>query len=126
VSGTIRDMQRVTTAVHQGRSLVEIDFTGCTPGAFAPIIAEAQRVIQASPKGSVLALTCLEEVRFDPGTVIEMERFASAVMPHLKANALVGITGLKKVVFNGIKPLYKIPVELFETRPAARDWLGKR
>lgn len=119
-------MSRVATSLHKDRRLVEIDFTGCTPGAFAPVIAEAQRLIQASPKGSVLALTCLEEVRFDPGTVLEMERFVSAVMPHLKANALVGITGLKKVVFGGIKPLYKIPVELFDDAAAAKDWLAAR
>lgn len=117
---------RITTSLHKGKTLVEIDFTRCTPGTFTPVIAEAQRVIQGSPKGSVLALTCLEEVRFDPSTVVEMERFASAVMPHLRANALVGITGLKKVVFNGIKPLYKVPVELFDDRPAGREWLASR
>ncbi len=119
-------MNRVKSAPHKGRNLVEIDFTGCTPGSFAPVIAEAQRIIQAAPRSTVLALTCLEDVRFDPATVVEMERFASSVMPHLKANALVGITGLKKVVFGGIKPLYKVPVELFETRPAGRDWLASR
>lgn len=116
-------MTRAKTAPHRGRTLVEIDFNGCTPGAFAPVILEAQRLIQASPKGSVLALTCLEEVRFDPATVLEMERFAASVMPWLKGNALVGITGLKRVVFGGIKPLYKVPVELVDTRPAGRDWL---
>lgn len=116
-------MNRITTRLHKGRTIVEIDFTGCSPGTFAPIVADAQRVIGTSPRGSVLALTCLEDVRFDPATVVEMERFATAAMPYLKANALVGITGLKKVVFGGIKPLYRIPVELFETRPAARDWL---
>lgn len=119
-------MSRATAVSHKGRTLVEIDFTGCTPGAFAPVIAEARQVIQAEAQGSVLALTCLEEVRFDPGTVVEMERFAAAVMPWLKANALVGITGMKRVVFGGIKPLYRVPVELFDTRPAGRDWLVSR
>lgn len=117
---------RISTSFHKGKTLVEIDFTRLVPGQFAPVIADAQRAIQASPRGSVLALTCLEDVRFDPSTVVEMERFASAVMPHLRANALVGISGLKKVVFNGIKPLYKVPVELFDDRPAGRDWLASR
>ncbi|HEX9398812.1 MAG TPA: hypothetical protein VF912_01785 [Anaeromyxobacter sp.] len=119
-------MERITTALHKGKAIIQIDFDGCKPGAFAPVIADAQRLIAASPKGSVLALTCLENVRFDPSTVVEMQRFVSAAMPFLKANALVGITGLKKVVFNGIKPLYKIPVELVETRAAGKDWLVER
>lgn len=119
-------MPSVTTLLHGGRTLLEIDFDGCLPGAYAPVIAEAQRAIAAAPRASVLALTCVENVRFDPGTVLEMQRFVSAAMPFLKANALVGITGLKKVVFAGIKPLYKVPVELFETRAAARNWLAAR
>jgi hypothetical protein len=119
-------MNRVTTAVHGGKPILHIDFEGCVPGTFAPVIAEAQRAILSSPRGSVLALTCVENVRFDLGTVAEMQRFATACMPHLKANALVGIAGMKKVVFSGIKPLYRVPVELFDDRDAARDWLASR
>ncbi len=76
-------MERITTALHKGKAIIQIDFDGCKPGAFAPVIADAQRLIAASPKGSVLALTCLENVRFDPSTVVEMQRFVSAAMPFL-------------------------------------------
>ncbi len=119
-------MANVTTTFHNGKRIVEIDFDGCTPGAFGPVIAEAQRAILASPRGSVLALTCLENVRFDPATVLEMQRFVTAAQPYLKANALLGITGMKKVVFGGVKPFYKIPVELFDEPQAAKDWLTSR
>ena len=118
--------ERVTWVPHAGKQLVQIDFTGCTPGTFAPIIAGAQRVITGAPQGTVLALTLLTEVRFDTSTVLEMERFVKVVQPHLKANALVGITGMKKVVFNGVKPLYRVPFELFDAAPAAKAWLVAR
>jgi tartrate dehydratase beta subunit/fumarate hydratase class I family protein len=119
-------MPGVTTTLHRTKRIVETDFGGCKPGEFGPVIAQAVKVITASPPASVLALTNFENVRFDPSTVVEMQRFLSAVQPHLKANALVGITGMKKVVFGGIKPLYKIPVELFDGAAAARDWLVAR
>jgi hypothetical protein len=119
-------MSKVTQIVHGAKQIVQIDFNGCTPGQFAPIIEEAQRAILGSPPGSVLALTLVENVRFDPATVIEMQRFVSRVGPHLKANAIVGITGMKKVVFGGIKPLYRAPVELFDTVAPAKDWLSAR
>lgn len=119
-------MPNVTTSFHNGKRIVEIDFDGCKPGAYAPVVAQAMKLISASPAGSVLAMTRFENVRFDPATVVEMQRFASAAQPFLKANALVGITGMKKVVFGGIKPLYRIPVELFDEPGAARDWLAAR
>ena len=119
-------MPNVTTTLHQGKRIVEIDFDGCRPGAFAPTVAQAMKIISAGPAGSVLAMTRFENVRFDPATVVEMQRFASAAQPYLKANALVGITGMKKVVFGGVRPLYRIPVELFDDPAAARDWLAAR
>lgn len=119
-------MANVTTTLHRGKGIVAIDFEGCKPGAFAPVISEAMKVIRGGERGSVLALTRLEDVRFDPATVAEMQRFASAAQPWLKANALVGITGIKKVVFAGIKPLYRVPVELFDDVKLAKDWLAGR
>ncbi len=119
-------MANVTTTMHKGKRIVEIDFDGCKPGAFAPVVAQAMKIISAGVPGSVLAMTRFDNVRFDPGTVLEMQRFVSAAQPFLKANALLGITGLKKVVFGGVKPLYKIPVELFEDAEAAKDWLVAR
>jgi len=119
-------MPNVTTTLHKGKRIVEIDFDGCKPGAFGPVVAQAMKIISAGLPGSVLAMSRFENVRFDPATVLEMQRFASAAQPYLKANALVGITGMKKVVFGGIKPLYRIPVELFDEPGAARDWLAER
>jgi hypothetical protein len=120
------DMSQVRTTLHKGKRIIEIDFAGCAPGAFAPVIAEAKRALLAEPPSSVLALTCVDSVRFDPATVVEMQRFATVAMPFLKANAIVGVTGIKKIVFGGIKPLYKVPVELFDSAAAAKDWLAQR
>lgn len=119
-------MASVKTSFHDGKRIVEIDFGGCRPGAFGPIVEQAMRIISASGAGSVLAMTRFDDVRFDPGTVLEMQRFASAAQPYLKANALVGITGMKRIVFGGVKPLYRTPVELFDDPAAAREWLASR
>jgi len=114
------------TTTYKGKPIIETDFGGCVPGKYAPLIAAAQKSIMAAPRGTVLALTRFGNSRFDPGTVLEMERFASAVMPYLKANAFVGVTGMKRVIFNGIKPLYRVPVELFDDDAVAREWLAGR
>ncbi len=119
-------MPNVTTVLHKAKRIVETDFAGCKPGEFGPVIAQAVKVISSYPPGSVLALTRFDDVRFDPSTVMDMQRFLAAAQPYLKANALVGITGMKKVVFGGVKPFYKIPVELFDDPAAARDWLAER
>jgi hypothetical protein len=119
-------MGRVTTIPYLNKQILQIDFNGCAPGRFGPIIEEAMGALSREPPGSVLAMTLLQNVHFDPGTVVEMERFVRRAQPFLKANALIGIEGLKKVVFFGVKPLYRTPVELFDGPDAAKQWLAAR
>jgi hypothetical protein len=118
-------MSRVTQVMHLGKQIVHIDFSGCEPGSFAPVIAEAEKLILKQPLHSVRALTVVDDVRFDMGTVKEMQQFVSATTPHLKGNAIVGVEGMKKIVWGGIKPFYKVPADLFSDVAAAKDWLAK-
>jgi hypothetical protein len=119
-------MARVTNVPYLSKQILQIDFNGCTPGSYGPVIQEAMSALVREPRGSVLALTLLQNVRFDPATAVEMERFARQAQPYLKANALVGIEGLKKVVFMGVRPLFRVPVDLFDVAEKAKRWLADR
>ena len=116
-------MQKVTVVSRGGEQLVLVDFSGCDPGTYAPIVQEARRAICKQPLRSVRVVTVFEDVTFDLGTVMEMKDYASSVMPHLRKCGLVGIDGMKKVVFSGIKPLFDIPVEIFADVESAQDWV---
>ncbi len=118
-------MEKVTVSSHGAVEVTVVDFSGCKPGTFAAVIEEAERTICKQPKGLVRVVTVFEGVSFDMGTVKEMQKYASAVMPHLQRCGLVGIDRLKKVVFIGIRPLFTVPVELFEDVAAARAWAAR-
>lgn len=117
-------MSRVSTVVHRDRRIVVIDFTGCKPGGYAAVIAEAEAILRKEPPGSVRAMTIVENLSFDTSTANEMRQFVISTQPHLKANAVVGVTGLKKVVWMGVRPFYEVPAEAFVEREAALDWLA--
>jgi hypothetical protein len=116
-------MQKVTVVSRGATPIIVVDFSGCEPGSYAPIVQEAQRTICRQPLRSVLVVTVFDDVTFDMGTVKEMQRYASTVMPYLKRCGLVGIDGMKKVVFGAIKPLFSIPVEIFADVDSAKDWV---
>jgi len=115
-------MQKVTVVSRGGEQVFVVDFSGCEPGKYASVVQEARRAICKEPLRSVRVVTVFEDVTFDLGTVKEMKDYASSVMPHLKRCALVGIEGMKKVVFGGIKPLFDIPVEIFADVESAEEW----
>jgi len=119
-------MDKVSIVTHQGKAVIICDFRACKPADYAPIVAEATKVITANPPKSARVVSLFEEARFDPSIVLLMEAFVRKVTPHMAANGLVGITGLRKVAFLGIRPLYRCPAELFDTVEAAKDWLAAR
>jgi hypothetical protein len=118
-------MPKVTISPRGATRVMVVDFSGCEPGTFAAVVQEAQQAICRQPLRSARVVSVFQDVRFDMGTVREMQQYASTVMPHLMRCALVGIDGVKKVVFGGIKPLFTIPVELFGDIESAKDWLAQ-
>ncbi len=122
----LADMDRVALTVHKGKQVVVLDFNRCRPPEYAAIVADATKLLKAYPPKTARAVTLFEEARFDPSVVSTMERFVREVTPHCAANGLVGISGLRKVAFLGIKPIFKCPVELFDTIDAAKDWVTSR
>jgi hypothetical protein len=118
-------MKKVEIVECYGKRIVQIDFSGCAPESYGTVLAEAEKVIRAEPPASVRTLTLVEDTHFDPEAVEEMTGFASRVSRHLRGNAMVGITGVKKVIFGGIRPHYQAPVGLFDDAESAKEWLAR-
>jgi hypothetical protein len=68
-------------------------------------------------------VTDVEGARFDTQTIKEFERFIGAVTPHLAANAIVGVNGIRRVAWIGLRPFYKCPAELVDSVEAGKEWV---
>jgi len=69
-----------------------------------------------------LAWLARHGARFDPATIGEFEKFVSEATPHVAANAVVGVSGIRRVAFIGLKSFFKCAVELCDTLEAGKDW----
>lgn len=118
-------MSKVEIVQAYGKRIVQIDFNGCGPEQFGSVLAEAERVIRSEPR-SPRALTLVGDTHFAPEAVAELTRFATQVTPLLEASAVVGLTGVKKVIFGGIKEHYHAPLGVFEDAEQAKQWLALR
>ena len=84
-------MARMNRVAHKGVQLFHLDLHDLKPGEFKPVFAEATRVLAACPPKSAKVVTDVSGARFDAATLVEFERFIRDVMPHLAANAIVGV-----------------------------------
>ena len=69
------------------------------------------------------SLTSLEGMHFN-NTIKEMfAEIAKSNKPYVKAGAIIGITGLKQFMFNGIMKLSGRDVKCFDSIEQAKSWL---
>lgn len=116
-------MARLNHLTHKGMPVLHLDLRDLKPGQFKPVFDQATRTMVAAPLKSVRVVTDVEGARFDAGTLREFERFIGEVMPHLAANAIVGVSGIRRVAWLGLKPLYRCPAELADSIEAGVDWV---
>ncbi len=117
-------MERVRFIQHNGREILFLDFSACKAGEVLLVIDKAKPVIAGRPEKSLLTLSDVTNARFDDTVSQRMKEFTAHNKPFVKAAAVVGITGLKKILFEAVMLFSKRKLHAFETIEQAKDWLA--
>jgi hypothetical protein len=115
--------ERVRFITHRETPILAIDFSRLEPADVPAVIEQARSLIHKSPPQSLLTLTDVTELHFDHGVTEAMHRYADSNRPFVRAAALVGVTGLKQVIFNTVKRLTGRRLQAFDDVAAAKEWL---
>lgn len=119
-------MSRVNFIGHKGKHILFIDFSKASTEEVLAIIKEAKLLIALQPLNSLLTLTDVTEGAYNPRTSPEMREYIAHNKPYVKAAAVIGVKGLKKVIFDTIVLLTKRRMALFDNAEDAKDWLIKQ
>ena len=117
-------MERISFIRHKGQELLFLNFSGCRADEAAPLIERAKTVIAARPEHSLLTLTDVTDMRFDDAVNQRMKEFTAHNKPYVRAAAVVGVTGIKKILFEAVILFSKRKLHAFETVEQAKDWLA--
>lgn len=116
-------MDAVRTIEHEGKNIIFVDFSEKSPAEIMAVIPIAKRTIAANPPASVLTLTDVTNGHYDRKVSEELKSYVAHNKPYVKAGAVVGLTDLKKIVFNSLNRLTGRNLKAFETLDEARSWL---
>jgi hypothetical protein len=120
-------MDRVKYLTHKGREILVQDLTDSKSiEENIAVFDQTQGIIAGRPEKSVLLLTVLINTHYSPQAVDRLKRFSLEVTPHIKASAAVGITGIKKVVYQALSKLIGRKIHLFDSIDRALDWLAEQ
>ena len=115
-------MAKVEFIRYKDKQILFFDFSG-TPEEILPVIKEARMIIATQPPNSLLTLSDVTESKFNNDVREALKAFTLHNKPYVKAGAVVGVTGLKKVLYTVVMQFSGRNMPVFDTLDEAKDWL---
>ncbi len=109
---------------HQGKQILFHDLANIMdPREGFPVVALSKSIMARQRPGSVLTLTYVANSRFNKEIVEALTDLVKHNKPFVKAGAIVGLSGLQKVIYVTLTQLSGRRLPTFTTIDAAKDWL---
>lgn len=117
-------MERTHFIEHAGKRILVFDYTGIRdPGEALATIEESKRIVRTQPERSLLILTNVKDARYNAAVMQGMKELAAHNTPYVRASALVGMSGLHRIVYQAVVMFSKRKIQVFDDVDAAKDWL---
>ena len=121
--GEDENVKRIRVIDYKGKEIVYLDFSDCNVNEVFEILEMAKKIIRIQPLNSVLTLTNVSGTKYNREVIQAMKEFANDNKPFVKAGAVVGIDGLKKIVYDAITRFSERNLPAFDDGEKAKDWL---
>jgi hypothetical protein len=118
-------MDRIGFVDFKGKPILRIDFSHLGTREALVAIAEAERVIASQPLGSTLTLTDVTDGNYNAQITKALKDYTAHNKPYVKAAAVVGATGLRKILVTTMATFTGRDIKAFDTIEEALEWLSK-
>lgn len=106
-----------------GKEIFELNFSYEDISEAVPLIEECARQIRQRPENSVLTLTTVAEGKFNTELVEKLKGLTKGNGPYVRRAAVVGITGVYKIVMTAVNIFSKREFKLCESKEEAIQYL---
>lgn len=110
---------------YRGKQIYFIDLRNAQPEEALRVITSAQAAVTACPMNSVLTMTDVSGAHYNEKVSDALKALAATNRPHVRAAAVLGVTGVKKIIFSAVLLFSKREMSLFDSRDDARRWLAQ-
>lgn len=112
---------------HQSMEILYIDLSSDSKDEILQAIEETKTLISLRPPSSVFTLTNVTNAYFDGEVSEGLKGLAAYNKPYVKAGAVVGVTNLRKIIYNSVLFFSKRKLEICDDMESAKAWLvGQR
>jgi hypothetical protein len=111
--------------VHQGRQILLLDLSNCSPAEVEKIFRAVPEVVTACPRGSVLILSDFRGASVNQEAIRVMKETAIFDKPYVKKSAVTGTESLPPLFYENLGSFARREFPAFATRELALAWLVK-
>ncbi len=117
-------MSRVQQLTYNGKQVFYMDFSGIkSENEIVALINECKTHIRSKTPKSVYSLTNIRDMHFSGSIKDHFSDFVKGNKDYIKASAVIGVDGLKQIVFNGLMKLTGRDLRSFNDKESALEWL---
>lgn len=114
---------RVHFIEHMGKRVLFINYAHCDVELLKAVAEEGHRVIAREQPNSVLTLNDVTGTNFDKESVAVLQSKVAANAPYVRRAAVVGISGLQRLIYEGIQAFSRRRMPNFDNRQDGLNWL---
>ena len=101
-----------------------MDFSGLrNTEEITSLLNLSKAYIRSQPEKSLLVLTNIEGMHFNNEVKTMFSDFVSGNKPYVKASAVYGISGLQRIIYNGVMRITGRDIRSFDTLSLGKEWL---
>lgn len=117
-------MERVQFIQHKGKKILHLNFADCKADEVLQVIEMSKATIRTQPPASVFTLTDVTNTAFNSAISDAMKEFVIHNKPYVVAAGVVGVTGLKQIIYNAVMRFSGRKLTAFDSLAEAKDWLA--
>jgi hypothetical protein len=114
---------RVRFSEHQGKRILEVDFSEAELEMVRAVAAECLHVMATQPPNSVLSLVETEGIPFSTDALKIGSELTEMAQRYSLRTAVSGVTGFRSFLLQTIADAARRPIKLFKEREKALEWL---
>ena len=116
-------MERIKFVSHKGKQILAVDISDCNVDEVLQIIDESGKIITQQPPHSLLVVSTVKNAQFNRAVVSRMKTFLNENRPYILKSAVVGVSGLQRVVYLSVTKITGRNIPAFDDIEQAKDWL---
>lgn len=120
-------MARTQQINYKGRDIFHMDFSNLkNVQEINGVINESVKFIRVKPPTSLYCLTNISGMHFNNEIKDVFQNFVKGNKPFVKASAVVGLSPLQQIVYNGLMKITGRDIKSFSNLDDAKEWLVGR